>query len=235
MDKQQKQTILDIPKVIAIGISSPVATVLNSRFGVAGTLIGLALSAVILSALADILKVYLARAPATVAKMPVGFASRLSWHNARNRLKVAFVRISSLPPARRRLILIGSVVAAGISFFVGLSIVTALELGAGTSLSCWVWNNCPAESSTDGGRTPSASTLPSVLGGGRNVGSAAPEVQPSPPPQPTPGAPAPPSQPEGGDPDPERPGSPQPSQRWKSSSSAPEEGDRQPSSPYVPE
>ena len=61
MDEQQKQTILDIPKVIAVGIASPVATVLTSRFGIAGTLIGLALSAVILTALADMLKVYLAR------------------------------------------------------------------------------------------------------------------------------------------------------------------------------
>jgi hypothetical protein len=61
MEEKQKQTILDIPKVIAVGISAPVATILTSRFGVAGTLIGLALSAVILTALADMLKVYLAR------------------------------------------------------------------------------------------------------------------------------------------------------------------------------
>jgi hypothetical protein len=61
VEEKQKQTILDIPKVIAVGISAPVATILTSRFGVAGTLIGLALSAVILTALADMLKVYLAR------------------------------------------------------------------------------------------------------------------------------------------------------------------------------
>ena len=89
MEEKQKQTILDIPKVIAVGISAPVATILTSRFGVAGTLIGLALSAVILTALADMLKVYLARAPATVAKvpdavakMPGGLRARLSWHKS---------------------------------------------------------------------------------------------------------------------------------------------------------
>ena len=109
MEEKQKQTILDIPKVIAVGISAPVATILTSRFGVAGTLIGLALSAVILTALADMLKVYLARAPATVAKvpdavakMPGGLRARLSWHNVRSRLGAAFARFSSLSPAPAR-------------------------------------------------------------------------------------------------------------------------------------
>ena len=163
MKEQQKQTILDLPKVIAIGISSPVATVLTSRFGVAGTLMGLALSALILTALADILKVYLARAPATVAKIPGGFPSRFSWRNIRSRSSAAFFRFSALPPARRRSILISTVTAAGISFFVGLSVITGLEAGVGKSFSCWVWNNCPTESSTDDSTTSTTSTLPSVL------------------------------------------------------------------------
>ena len=187
MDEQKKQTILDIPKVIAVGIAAPVATILTSRFGVAGTVIGLALSAVILTVLADMLKVYLARAPATVAKvpatvakMPGGLRARVSWQNIRSRLRAAFARFSSLPPApaRRRSVLIGSVVAAGISFFVGLIIVTALELGVGKSLSCWVWNDCPEESSTDGGGSSSrTSTLPSIFGGGSSASSGTPEVR----------------------------------------------------------
>ena len=192
MDKQQKQTILDIPKVIAVGIASPVATVLTSRFGIAGTLIGLALSAVILTALADMLKVYLARAPATVAKVPTtvvkvpgSVRARLSWRNVRSRLRATFARYSSsLPPApaRRRSVLIGSVVAAGISFFVGIIIVTALELGVGKSLSCWVWSDCPEESSTDdGGSSSRISTLPSVFGGSSSARSSTPEVRSSDP------------------------------------------------------
>ena len=189
VDDKQKQTILDIPKVIAVGISAPVATILTSRFGVAGTLIGLALSAVILTALADMLKVYLVRAPATVAKvpgavakMPGGLRARLSWQNIRIRLRVAFAKFSSLSPApaRRRSVLIGSAIAAGISFFVGLTVVTVLELGVGKSLSCWVWNDCPAESSTDdGGSSSRTSTLPSIFGGGPSVSSSAPEVRPT--------------------------------------------------------
>ena len=211
MDEQQKQSILDLPKVIAVGIASPAASVLTSRFGVAGTLVGLTVGAVILTALVDILKVYLARAPATVAKvpetvtkMPSDLRTRLSWRNILSRLRVAFAGFSSLPsaPARRRSVLIGSIVAAGISFLVGLSVVTGLELGVDKSLSCWVWDDCPAESSADDGRTSITSTLPSILGGGRNVRSGPPEVQPPQQPtpafpqQPIPSVPGVPSQPE---------------------------------------
>src|SRR5215211_9110914 len=190
MDKQQKQTILDIPKVIAVGIASPVATVLTSRFGIAGTLIGLALSAVILTALAEMLKVYLARAPATVAKVPTtvvkvpgSVRARLSWRNVRSRLRATFARYSSLPPApaRRQSVLIGSVVAAGISFFVGIIIVTALELGVGKSLSCWVWSDCPEEPSTDDDSSSRISTLPSVFGGSSSARSSTLEVRSSDP------------------------------------------------------
>jgi hypothetical protein len=187
MEEKQKQTILDIPKVIAVGISAPVATILTSRFGVAGTLIGLALSAVILTALADMLKVYLARAPATVAKvpdavakMPGGLRARLSWHNVRGKLGAAFARFSSLSPApaRRRSVMIGSFVAAGISFLVGLIIVTGLELGVGQSLSCWMWHECPTESSTDdGGSSSRTRTLPSIFGGGSSASSGTLELR----------------------------------------------------------
>ncbi len=245
MDEQQKQTIFDLPKVIAVGIASPIATLLTSRFGVASTLIGLALGAVILTALVDILKVYLARAPATVAKvpgtvvkMPGGLRVRFSWRYLRSRLRAAFARFSSLPsaPARRRSILIGSIVAAGISFLVGLSVVTALELGVGKSLSCWLWDDCPMESPTDDGRTSITSTLPSILGGGQSVSSIAPEIQPPSPQQPTPASPqqptpsvaGAPSQPEGVQGSEQQPSSPQPGQPW--SPSVVPEGDQQPSS-----
>jgi hypothetical protein len=206
MEEKQKQTILDIPKVIAVGISAPVATILTSRFGVAGTLIGLALSAVILTALADMLKVYLARAPATVAKVPDavakvpgGLRARLSWHNVRGRLRAAFARFSSLSPApaRRRSVMIGSVVAAGISFLVGLIIVTGLELGVGKSLSCWVWHECSTESSTDDdGSSSRTRTLPSIFGGGSSASSGTPELR-SVDPQQQPALPGSPESPSG--------------------------------------
>jgi hypothetical protein len=227
VDEKQKQSILDLPKVIAVGISSPVATILTSRFGVAGTLIGLALSAVILTVLADILKVYLARAPGTVAKMPGGFRTRLSWRKIRGRIGAAFDYFWSLSPARRRSILVGSVVAGVISFFVGLSVVTGLELSAGKSISCWVWNECPAESSADGeGEYSSVSTRPSIFGGGRAVSSSTPQTEPfGSEQQSTPDASGSPSQPSKESPSSETPSS-RASERQRSPSGGSE--DRQP-------
>ncbi len=190
MNEEQKQTILDLPKVIAVGIASPVATVLTSRFGIAGTLIGLALSAVILTVLVDVLKVYLARVPGAVTTIPGGFKKRSSLRNILERIRLPFSKFLSLKPGRRRSILISSIAAAGISFLVGLSAVTALEAGVGKSLSCWVWNECATESSTDSASTSTTSTLPSVLGGGQSVSSGDdaleawplnPQQQPSPP------------------------------------------------------
>jgi len=37
----QGPNIIDWPKILAVGIASPAATVVTSRFGVAGTLLGL--------------------------------------------------------------------------------------------------------------------------------------------------------------------------------------------------
>lgn len=194
MDQQQKQTVLDPAKVVAGGIASPVAALLTSRFGVAGTLIGLALSAVVITVITDILKVYLARVPGTVTKIPGGLRKKSRWHNLLYRIRQPFSKFSSLPPVRRRSLLIGSLIAGGISFLVGIIIVTGLELGVGKSLSCWVWNECPKASSTSG-KGSSTGTLPSIFGGSQSTGSGSPQVAPSSPQQqPGPDVPQNPSQ-----------------------------------------
>jgi hypothetical protein len=112
--------------------------------------------------------------------MPGGLRARLSWRNVRSRLRATFAGFSSLPPApaRRRSVLIGSGVAAGISFFVGPIVVTGLELGVGKSLSCLLWSDCPEESSTDDGDSSSrTSTLPSIFGGSSSARSSTSEVR----------------------------------------------------------
>jgi hypothetical protein len=76
VDEQQKQSVFDPAKVIAIGIASPAASFLASRFGVAGTLIGLALSAMILTAVADFLKFSLARTSHAAARTAAHAAHR---------------------------------------------------------------------------------------------------------------------------------------------------------------
>ncbi len=161
----QNAHIIDLPKILAVGIASPAATVITSRFGVAGTLLGLALSAVFITAAVDFLKVYLARIPSAVTTIPGGLKKRSSLRGVFQRMRLAFSKFGSLPRARRRSVVIGAVVAAGISFIVGLIVVTVLELGVGKSLSCWVWDECSTESSAE------ASTLPSILGGGQRAGS----------------------------------------------------------------
>jgi hypothetical protein len=191
---QQQPTIFDLPKVLAVGIASPAAAAITARFGVAGTLIGLALSAVFITAAVDFLKVYLARVPEAVTTIPGpgGFRKRSPLRNVFERIRRPFSKFASLPRTRRRSVLIGSVAAAGISFVVGLIVVTGLELGVGKSLSCWVWEECSTEeSSADGSGTARASTLPSILGGGQSSASSSTpqvEVNPSSPQQEVPGS-----------------------------------------------
>ena len=178
---QQQPTVFDLPKVLAVGVASPAAAAITARFGVAGTLIGLALSAVFITAAVDFLKVYLARVPGAVTTIPGGFRKRSPLRNVFERIRRPFSKFASLPRTRRRSVLIGSVAAAVISFVVGLIVITGLELGVGKSLSCWVWEECSTEeSSADGSGTARASTLPSILGGGQGASSSTPQVEVSP-------------------------------------------------------
>src|SRR5215213_4552770 len=176
----QQPSVFDLPKVLAVGIASPAAAAITARFGVAGTLVGLALSAVFITAAVDFLKVYLARVPGAVTTIPGGFRKRSSLGNVFERMRRPFSKFASLPRPRRRSILIGSVAAAGISFVVGLIVVTGLELGVGKSLSCWVWDECSTvESSTDGSSSNAqmSSTTPTILGGAQSVSNSSPQQQ----------------------------------------------------------
>ena len=175
---QQSPNIIDWPKLLAVGIASPAATVVTSRFGVAGTLLGLALSAIFITVAVDVLKVYLARIPGAVTTIPVGLRKESFFRRALERIKAPlFRKAASLPRARRRSILVRSVVAAAGSILVGLIVVTALEFGVGKSMSCWVWGECPTEASAEDGRRMAAraGTMPSILGGGQREGSSTPQ------------------------------------------------------------
>jgi hypothetical protein len=165
--QQAQPTVFDLPKVLAVGIVSPAAAAITSRFGIGGTLVGLFLSSVIITAGVDLLKVYLARVPGAVTTIPGGLRKKSSLRNIFERMKRPFSKFASLPRPRRRSLLIGSLAAAGISCLVGLILVTVLELGVGKSLSCWVWAECSTEESSadGGGGTTRVSTLPTILGG----------------------------------------------------------------------
>jgi len=185
---QQQPTVLDLPKVLAVGLVSPAAAAITSRFGIAGTLLGLALSSVFITAGVDLLKVYLARVPGAVTTIPGGFRKKSSLRNLFEGIKRPFSKVASLPHPRRRSFIIGSLLAAGVSCVVGLMLITLLEVGVGKNLSCWVWDECSTESS---------SADPTIFGAVQSVSSSAgTEVAPSNPQQQpdssavTPGVPA---------------------------------------------
>ena len=192
ISEPQKQSILDPAKIIAIGIASPLASFLTSRFGVAGTVIGLALSAMILTAVADYLKVYLARASHAAAQAAAhtgtqkaprrGLLARLFGlkGGSGGRLKASYRGFyGAPPPAWRWVRLVGrSVVTAVISFVLALGAVTALEQGVGKILTRSLWEECPAagapaEDEGNGTSSNQQSTLPSMLGGSPSAGSEA--------------------------------------------------------------
>ena len=234
--QSKNQSIIDLPKILAVGIASLAATLLTSRFGVAGTLVGLVLSAMFLTFAADVLKVYLARVPGAVTTIPGGLRKKSFFRRVFEKMKIPFSKFGSLPRPRRRSILIGSVVAAGISILVGLIIVTALEFGVGKSLSCWVWDECATESSAESSRTSGeVSTLPSILGGAPSAGTSIPQEEEGSPsnqqqqPGYSPGTLEAPSQEEEAAPD--DPSSVEPGQRQGPSGVPQEEEDQQQPSP----
>ena len=190
MDDQQKQNIIDLPKTVAGAIATPLAALLTSRFGVAGTMVGLALSAVIVTLVVDTLKVYLARVPGAVTSIPGGFKKKSAWGRFLVKLRLPFSKLSSLAPPRRRSILIRSLIGGAIMFIIGLAVVTGVEASVGKNLSCWAWDNCYTESSADGENASDASSLPSIFIAGNSLGASAPQVG-SPLPQQQPAPPAP--------------------------------------------
>jgi hypothetical protein len=244
-EQQQEPTVFDLPKVLAVGIVSPAAAAITSRFGIGGTLVGLFLSSVFITAGVDFLKVYLARVPGAVTTIPGGLRKKSSLVNVFERIKRPFSKFASLPRPRRRSLLIGSLAAAGISCIVGLVLITGLELGVGKSMSCWVWDECSAaEESSDngGGGSARASTLPSILGGAQSATSTAPQqqVEANPPdpqqqsgssagtPQGAPSQAAPPGGSEGVE-TPDAPSGAQPGQRQVGPSDVVEDQQQQPS------
>jgi hypothetical protein len=178
LEEQQRQQILDPAKIAAGGVAAPLAAFLTSRFGVAGTMVGLALSAVVATTVSDILKEYLKRTPDTVKNIPGSVRAGFSLKNVRGMVTAPFSWFLSLSPSRKRAMLVSSIVAGVIAFLIGTSAVTALEVGVGKNLSCWVWSECSTGSSSTGKEASRTSTLPSILGGGQDMASSNTPQQP---------------------------------------------------------
>ncbi len=149
-------------QVVAAGFASATAAFVTSRFGVAGTLLGAAVTAMIITGGSAILKAYLESVTGNMRLVPDKLRTRASRlkamryaepdtlperpdlrDNFAGRMRAALGWFSHLPSLSRRSILVKGLIAAAIAFVIGMGAVYAVEKGIGNSLSCGLWSNCP--------------------------------------------------------------------------------------------
>lgn len=182
---------------MAAGLASTGAAFVTSRFGVAGTLLGAALTAMIITGGSAILKAYIENAAGRMRGAHTRLRSRREGNAAnatveqnvppqpesppgrpdlRNnlvgRMRAAVDWFRNLPTPARRPIVIKALVAAGIAFAICMVAVWGAEKVIGNSLSCGFWGTCTA------GATPGIDPLglngtgagSSISGGRLDVG-----------------------------------------------------------------
>ncbi len=147
---------------MAAGFAAAVAAFVTSRFGVAGTLLGAALTAMIITGGSAILRAHLETVTGNVRKVPRKLRERRNrWRAGRSaepdtmpqrpdlrdnfagRMRAALDWFSHLPPLTRRSILVKGLIAAAVAFVIGMGAIYAVEKGIGNSLSCGIWAKCP--------------------------------------------------------------------------------------------
>lgn len=159
-------------QVLSAGLASTAAAFVTSRFGVAGTLLGAALTAMIITGGSAILRSYLESVPSKLRArrqrrkagrhaVPDTLPERPDLRdNFMGRMRAAMGWFSQLPLLTRRSILVKGLVGAAVAFMIGIGAVYAAETIIGNSLSCGLWSNCPK------GATPGTH-----LGGGDGTGA----------------------------------------------------------------
>ncbi len=83
VEENKSQKVVETYKAVAAGIASVVAAVFASKLGVAGTLIGTALTATVITLVSAVLKVQLMKASETVSGIPNAVQGRLSTQQIR--------------------------------------------------------------------------------------------------------------------------------------------------------
>jgi hypothetical protein len=159
-------------QVVSAGLASTVAAFVTSRFGVAGTLLGAALTAMIITGGSAILRSYLESFPTKLRarreRRKAGRSAKPDTlpecpdprDNFMGRMRAAMGWFSQLPSLTRRSILVKGLIGGAIAFMIGIGAVYAAETIIGNSLSCGLWSYCPK------GATPGTH-----LGGGDGVGA----------------------------------------------------------------
>jgi hypothetical protein len=147
-------------QVMAAGLAATAASFVTSRFGVAGTLLGAALTAMIITGGSAILKSYMESVSGRVRGMPTkirsnrgqrrggGFGGTMPGRpdlrdNLVGRMRAALDWFSHLPTLSRRSILIKGLLAAAVAFVICMGVVWGAEKVIGNSLSCGLWAKCP--------------------------------------------------------------------------------------------
>jgi hypothetical protein len=206
MEEEKSQKVVESYKAVAAGIASVLAAVFTSRLGVAGTLIGTAMAAVLITLVSAILKVQLMKASTKISGLPNTVRGRLSTQQIRipgktgaepnpepvaqpetankrspgllSRLRAVPSFLRDLPSNQRRRMLVAGLLAGLVATAIGLAGVTGIELAGGKTLSCMVWSSCSDDNGSGGS---SGRSGPSILGGYSGTGVAPSEEQPSAP------------------------------------------------------
>jgi hypothetical protein len=174
---------------MAAGLAATGASFVTSRFGVAGTLLGAALTAMIITGGSAILRSYLETVSGRVRGMPTKLRSQRGQQKAgdfggtmpgrpdlRNnfvgKMRAALDWFRHLPTLSRRSILIKGLLAAAVAFVLCMGVVWGAEKVIGNSLSCGIWAKCPPGAlpgihPAGYGGTGAGS---SISGGGMNTG-----------------------------------------------------------------
>lgn len=199
--EKQQQRIVKPYTVMASGVAAILAALFTSKLGVAGTLIGTALTAMTINLGSAVLTAQLEKASTRVSALPTTVRDRLSTQQVHvpgkpspepapesparaearderggllSRLRAIPDYLKNLSPARRRSILLTGVLAGLVATFIGLGGITGIELATGKNLSCQLWRECPT--ATTGAPTgSSAGSNLSILGGSP---AATPQVNP---------------------------------------------------------
>lgn len=180
--------------VAAAGLASTSAAAVTSSIGVAGTILGAAITTMIITGGSALIKVGMERTTGTLRKTtrrvrdrnvagdeeqppPTPASPRASEgdhpperpdlrNNLMGRLRAGISKFARLPERRRRSVIVGTAIASLVAFIVAMATVTGVELAVGKTLSCWVWGNCPTATTVGGGE--SLNTRPSIFGGGQS-------------------------------------------------------------------
>ena len=194
-EEEKPKQLVQPSTVLASGITAIVAALFTSKLGVAGTLIGTALTPMLMTIGVAVLNAQIEKATTRISDLP-NTVRGLSTQRVRvpgtpvleeapeepeppvpprrrdRRTPGLVERLLSIPtylgemsPSTRRRTLLAGATAGLAAAVIGLAGVTGLEAASGGSLSCTLYENCP-ESTDSSGETGQASTsFSQVLGG----------------------------------------------------------------------